>query len=90
MKITIENHHFDTEKARRSWSPSYWDGSNNHHAELYLSSTGILYGNSLSQWGNGHGSFEILTVSEALEQYDRALTETEKKEIAEVGGVTWE
>src|SRR5262245_22735355 len=91
MKITIDGHNFDTEKAKAHWTPTFFDNqSNSHDAELYLNSTGLLYGNGLSQWANMHGPFEIMTAQRVLEEYGNALKDEEKAEIARVGKLEWE
>ena len=88
-KITIDDHRFDTAKAQATFDLDYWDGSNRHTGMLYLSSTGIWYIYTPSQWSNRH-SWEIIDPTNALERYDQFLTEKDKTKIAQLAKLDWE
>ena len=89
MKVTIEGHHFDTKKAPHHWGLSYWDGNNNHTGDVYLSSKGVWYVYTPSQWANQH-SWMLMDASEILTEYDSYLDDEEKSEIAELANLEWE
>lgn len=88
-KISIGGHRFDTAKAQVTCDLEYWDGHNWHRGSLYLSSAGTWYVYTPSQWSNGH-SWAITDAAEALEKYDRFLTEKDKERIAHLAGLDWE
>lgn len=89
MKISIDGHHFNTEKATSHWRLDRFDGSNRHMGSVYLSSTGVFYIWTPSQWANRH-SWVIMSASDILCEYDQYLGDDEKAEIAEAGKVEWE
>ena len=89
MKISIGSSHFDTEKAKAHWDLDWFDDRSNHHTgSVHLSSSGVFYVYTPSQWANQHG-WAIMSASEILSEYDRYLEDGEKEEIAEAGGVEW-
>lgn len=89
MKVTIDGHHFDTEKASGHWQLYNFDGNNQHTGDLYRSSKGTWYVWTPSQWANQH-SWMLIEPSDALDQYDKYLNDDEKTEIAELAGLDWE
>lgn len=90
MKVSIDGHHFDTAKAKRHWVLEWFDPqSNRHTGDLYLSSSGVFYVWTPSQWANQH-SWCLMSASEILANFDNYLEDHEKEEIAELGGVQWE
>ncbi len=90
MKISINGHHFDTDKASHHWDLDWFDqNSNRHTGDVYRSSKGQWYVYTPSQWSNMH-YWELMSVSEILSNYDEYLEDDEKAEIAELGGVEWE
>lgn len=90
MKVTIDGHHFDTQKASHYWDLEYFDQSSNRHTgTLYRSSKGIWYVYTPSQWTNQH-SWQLIEPVEALTDYDKYLEDKEKTEIAELAGLDWE
>ena len=89
MRISIDSHHFDTDKAKAHWRLSWYDSNSNHHAGyVYLSSSSVFYVYTPSQWANQHG-WAIMSASEILSAYNEYLDDDEKQEIAEAGGVEW-
>ena len=90
MKITIEGHRFDTALAKHHFALVYVDHqSNRHSGDLYCSSRGQWYVYTPSQWSNCH-SWQLTTAEEALSDYDRYLTDDQKKQIAQLGDLDWE
>ena len=87
--IVIEGKRLDTDKARRSWSLNFHDGSNLYTGELYCSSRGTWYCYTPSQWGNGH-RWELCNPSEAIEMYGRGLSDKSKAEILEAANLETE
>lgn len=89
MRITIDGHHLDTEKASHHWELDYWDDHNRHTGDVYRSSKGTWYVYTPSQWANQH-AWRIMTPANILNDYDQYLTEDEKDEIADLATVEWE
>jgi hypothetical protein len=89
MKITIDGKRFDTDKAKQVWKLWYNDGSNIHTGEVYLSSGGSWYVYTPSQWSNQH-SWVLSSPKDILNDYDKYLEDSEKEEIAKLGGLDWE
>lgn len=90
MKISIDGHHFNTAKAKARWTLAWWDDhSNSHTGSVYLSSSGVFYVLTPSQWTNRQ-SWVIMSATDILSEYDRYLEDDEKMEIAEAGGVKWD
>ena len=88
-KVVIEGHRFDTKKAKIRFDLQYFDGNNSHTGKLYCSSTGVWYVYTPSQWSNQH-AWEVIDPTEALERYDRYLTDEHKEKIAALAGLEWE
>lgn len=88
MKITIDGVRLDVEKATK-FSLSRHDGSNNSTGSAYRSPKGRWYVYTPSQWANGH-AWELSTAADVLGDYDGYLVESDKEEIARLGGLEWE
>jgi hypothetical protein len=94
MKVSIDGHLFDTEKAKKEYSLADWDGSNWHRGVAYLSGSGIWYIKTPSQWANMH-RWEILGEGKEgaralLEEYMDYLEEDEIDEIAKDFGIDFD
>lgn len=87
--VCTEGHRFDTEKAKRHWDLGYYNGSNLHTGDLYLSSKGTWYCWTPSQYGNGH-RWEVNDAAVLVEQYGYGLASDEKREIIELAGLETE
>jgi hypothetical protein len=97
MKVSIQGHHFDTDKATHHWQIILVPEQRFEDtvlgpaktAEVYRSSGGTFYvyaesdRASVFQW-------RIITASEILSTYDAYLNDEQKTEIAEAGGIKWE
>jgi hypothetical protein len=88
-RVVIDGHRFDTRKAQIKWELEYWDGHNWHTGMLCMSSTGIWYTLTPSQWSNMH-NWEIIDPTEAMERYAKYLTSKQKAIIADLAGLDWE
>jgi predicted heme/steroid binding protein len=81
--VAIDGHRFETEKAKKSWELSHFDGHNRHTGRLYLSSRGTWYVSTPSQWSNGH-RWELIDPATAIERYSEHLEQGEVAEILEL------
>ena len=90
MKVTIDGYRFDTDKAKVFVTLYKLDEqSNQHRGEVYMSTTGVWYVFTPSQWANRH-SWMVMSPEEILNDYDSYLTEDKKAQIAEAAGLAWE
>ncbi len=90
MKICIEGHRFDTDKAKTHIELEMIDDrSNRHTGDAYMSTKGQWYVYTPSQWGNMH-HWTLSSAAEILDNYDAYLSDTEKEEIAELAKLEWE
>jgi hypothetical protein len=90
MKVSIEGHRFDTEKAKLHVQLYRLDDrSNQHTGDVYMSSKGMWYVYTPSQWANMH-SWVLMSPEEILSEYDSYLTQEQKEEIAFEAELDWE
>jgi hypothetical protein len=82
MKIVIEGHRFDTNKAEKHYELTHFDGHNHITGDLFKSSKGKWYMWTPSQWANCH-SWIMTSPAEILEQYRDFLKEDEIEEISQ-------
>lgn len=82
MKIVIEGHRFDTNKAEKHYELARFDGHNHIRGDLFKSSKGKWYMWTPSQWGNGH-RWELTSPAEILEHYRDFLSDVEIEEISQ-------
>jgi hypothetical protein len=59
MRVAIDGHLFSTAKAKRFYDLEYFDGHNEYEGAAYLSSTGIWYIHTPSEY-DATGHWEIL------------------------------
>lgn len=89
MIVAIDGKRFDTEKAKRTWDMSWFNGHNMLKGTLYLSSKGAWYIETPSQWANGH-RWETIDPADVLERFGQYFSEEEKEEIIDLAGLETE
>ena len=86
-KIYIENHVFSTEKAKWHCEISALDSRGNRiEGDVYLSSTGIFYVHTPSQWAN-EMSWLIMTPEDILDRYGSMMDDKDADYVIKAGDV---